>query len=393
MDEKLAPCEERIVTQRARKQLSFGVPKELRTGENRLMLTPQATEVLVAQGHKVLVEKNAGLMARFSDEAYAAAGADIVSSPQHVWRADVVVKVAPPTLAEAKLLREGQSLVMLASRHLADSEAILELSRRKSTILAADFLTDKSPLGPTVVQALGEMEGELAVMTAANLLLNNGSDGKGIIIGSITGIPPSEVIILGSDTAAVSAARTALAFGTTVKIFDVNYSRLQRLQQGMPHRLFTSIIHPQALHKALKSADALILTRALHSRDRYVIPHDYMHLLKKGAVVVDLDTVCGGRSELSRPTQPDSPVYSEDGLIFHCLPDITTLAAHTATILLSDTVSQLLSALGDGGGVKDAIRFDPSVQSSVAMYGGIITSKYLASQVGGEFFDIRLLII
>lgn len=338
------------------------------------------------------MERGAGLAARFSDESYAAAGAELTDDSGRVFSSDIVLKVSPPTAAQAGLMRKGQVLLCLISRNVRTAEIFAILAEKRVTLIAADAMVGAGDREPSLTRSLGEMEGVMAITTAANLL-EQPNGGKGVLIGGVTGVPPTEVVVLGADSSAVSAARAALAFGSNVKVFDTSLAKLQSLEWRMPHHVFTSVLHPQALSKALSSADVLICSRHEGCKPPFRIPVDYLALLKHDAVIIDLDVVAGGRTELSRPTSPASPVFRGSGLFFHCLPDITVLAPHTASIILSDSVAPLITRIAAEGGIEQAARLCATVASSVAMFHGTVTNKALADRTGLEYFDLRLLLV
>ncbi len=393
MDFKLTPCEEKLVLPHSKNSVTIGLPAEDGVGDTRVPLTPQGVEILVAQGHRVLAQRGLGIAARFSDESYANAGAEIVDSADAAFKADIVVKVSPPSEGQSELVRKGQTFVCLINRNVADVRAFRRLAEKKVTLVAADVMTDGESSEPVMSRSLGEVEGALAVTTAAHLL-EQSDGGKGVIIGGVTGVPPTEVAIIGADTAAISAARAAAALGANVKVFDTSHSLLQKLEWKMSSHVFTSVLHPQALTKALKSADVIIGTRHANSgRQYFCVPAGYLSLLKHGAVIIDLDIVAGGRTELSLPTTVDEPVLRSRGLFFHCLPDITALVPHTASIIISDIISPALSQIATDGGVENAARLNPSVASSIAIFRGTVTNKDLSVRTGLEYVDARLLLI
>ncbi len=392
MDQQLTPCEEKLVISRARKVLTIGIAAEAPDEETRVPITPQGVEVLTAQGHKIIVEHDAGAPSRFADDKYADAGAEISKSHAQIFNADIILKLSPPTEEEAELMHDGQTLVCFISRHQRNKEIFQSLCKKKVTIIATDFITDSEREDPVVFRCLGEIEGMLAITTAAHLLETT-DGGKGIIIGGVTGVPPTEIVIIGSDMAATSAARTAISLGCTVKIFDTDHARLQTLATKMPHHIFTSILHPQALKKALRSADVIIATRQHPAVRGYCIPSEYLSYLKRGAVVIDLDSTNGGRTENTKPTTMASPSYNMQGLIHHCLPDITTLVPHTASIVISDILTPIISKIADAGGIDQAARFHRNIQDAIAMFQGTTTNKYLAKKTNTEYFDVKLLII
>lgn len=390
METLLTPCEEKLHTIGARKKLIIGIPKENFCEENRTPITPQGVEVLVAQGHKVVIEQGATAEARFREKQYTDAGAIITPSHAEAFDADVVVKLTLPTPQETTLVRKHQTIVAFIAQHDRGRAVFAALAQKECNIIALDFLADGEE-EPLTSRCLGEMEGQLAITTAARLLeTTNG--GKGVILGSVTGVPPTEVVIVGSGTAALCAARTAMALGSTVKIFDNNRPRLQRMTAQLPYRPFTSIFHPQAMAKSMTSADVLIGTRAVPGTVNYFTELETLKLLKPGAVIVDLDTTFGGRFETSRATTIAQPTFVTNGIVHHCLPDITVLAPHTASIIISDIVAPLLSQVAESGNLEDSIRTEPNISSGTVMLRGICTNQYVARHYGAEHRDIRLLI-
>ncbi len=393
MDFQLTPCEEKLVVPHSRRSVSFGILAEDGVAETRVPLTPQGVEIFVAQGHRVVVQRGLGLAARFSDESYASAGAEVVGSVGEVLESDVIVKVSPPSGEQAGLMRKGQTLVCLIGRNEWDSAPFAVLSAKKVSVIAADAMVDAGSAEPALSRSLGQMEGVMAITTAAHLLEQT-NGGKGVMIGGVTGVPPTEIVIIGADAAALCATRAASALGAYVKVFDTSLAKLHAMDGRLPDRVFTSVLHPQALTKALRSADILICTRRPDAGGQcFCVPADYLALIKHDAVVIDLDVVAGGRTELSRPTDSSAPTFRASGLFFHCLPDITVLAPHTASIIISDVVSPVLSLLAAEGGVDGAARVSPSMATAVAMYRGTVTNKALAARSGLEYYDLRLLLV
>lgn len=389
---QLTPCPERIVVGRARTRLTIGIVGESATEETRIPLTPQGVEVLTAQGHRVVMERGAGLESRFADDRYAQVGAEIVDSRSVALGADIVVKVSPPTESDAEKLRAGQTVICLIGRHRRDKRTFSIMASKRTTLIAADFITD-SGMGdePQLAASLGEIEGMTAIGTASHLL-QQADGGKGIMLGGITGVPPTEIVIIGSDASAWNAARAGVSLGCNVKVFDTDFARLRRLANHLPMHIFTSVLHPQALTKALRSADVIIACREQGGKRGYVIPSEYLELVKRGAVVVDLDNLNGGRTEWTRTTSLAEPTYVHNTLRYHCLPDLTATVPHTASIVLSDILTPALSSIGDEGGIAQALRFRPTLRSGASMWQGKVTNRYLAQTIGTEYFDIRLLL-
>lgn len=390
MNPMLIPCEERLQTPSKKRHLSIAILKEDAAEDTRLPITPQGVEILTAQGHSIVMEEGAGLSARFADKQYADAGAAIIANRAELLKADMILKITPPTDAEADMLGEGQTIIAFALQNTRGADTYRKLAAKKCNYVALDLLCDKQN-EPILSRCLGELEGMLSITTAARLLECT-DNGKGVIIGGVTGVPPTEVVILGSGTATQYAARAALALGATVKIFDNNRHNLQIISQQLDGHIFTSMLHPQALTKALTSADVIIGTRTNSDDDKFFASSDYMRLLKKGAVAIDMNITAGGRFESSRQTTLESPTFVKDRIIHHCLQDITTLAPHTATIVISDIITPIISRIANNGGLHNTIKNDSGFAKGIAMVSGITTSRQVAQLYGTEHCDINLII-
>lgn len=392
MNPLLKPCEERLQTVTKRRSLRIGLPREDGTEETRMPLTPQAVEVLVAQGHTVVIETLAGSEARFSDRQYTDAGAQMVSQHAQAFDADIVLKLSLPTTDELQHVRDKQTLIAFVTRHNRSADIYKALAQKECNIIALDFISDGDDEEPVVTRCLGELEGMLAITTAARLLERT-NGGKGIIIGGVTGVPPTEIIILGAGMSALCAARTALALGALVRVFDNHHSNLQKMAQQLPHHVFTSILHPQALSKAMVSADVIIGMHAIPGEYQYCVEEDVIRLMKRGAIAIDLNATSGVRFETSAPTSLQQPTYIRDNVIHHCLPDITMLAPHTATIVISDIITPIIGELAEFGNLTETIKNYSGVSRGTVMFRGVTTNRYVAGRFGTEYYNIALLII
>lgn len=383
------PCEERLQTLCAKRRLTISIPRELATEDTRVPLTPQGVELLVAQGHTVKVEKGVGEAARFDDSRYAEAGATVVTTHKAAFDAEVVLKTTLPTVKEVSLMQKKASLICSISQLRRSKDDVQALAAKKCNVLALDFLTDGKSHQSLLRRSLSEIEGSMAITTAASLLQQT-NEGKGIVIGGVTGVPPTEIVVVGSDLTAFSIAKIAQAFGSTVKIFDSDMLHLQQINERLPVRVFTSNIHPQAFNKALQSADVVIGTRS-PSPEAFFVPAESIKQLKRHAIVIDLNINFGGRFEISHATTIDKPTFIYGGTICHCLPDITVLASHTASIVVSDFVAPTIGRIAIGGGLLSSIREDRVLASATAMLQGVTTNKYLAQTYDTDFCDIDLL--
>lgn len=390
MDSIYQPCEERLQVAKKKRVIRFSIPHENFNEETRLPLTPQGVEVLVAQGHEVVVESHAGREAQFSNEQYIEAGARIVHTHAEAFDVDVVVKISLPTEEELKYIKEGLNIICFTTQHRRSRKLYKELAAKKCNIIALDFLTDEGS-EPIVMRCLGEIEGMLAITTAAHLLENT-DGGKGVIIGGITAVPPTEVVILGTNMAAQRAARTALALGASVKIFGNQHADLQQMSPHLPMQVFTSVLHPQALNKAMASADVVIGTQNAPGTYSYVVNAETVKLMKHQAVIVDLNCNYGGRFETSHSTTIKNPTYEEYSVVHHCLNNISVLASHTSTIVVSDIITPIILNMVESGSLSYIIRENRHIANSVVMLNGITTNKYISDVFDTDYYDINLLL-
>ncbi len=390
--ESLMPQEEVLETTLRRRSLSLGIPKESDPFENRVALTPEAVEILVNEGHQVVVQEGAGERASYSDHDYSECGAMIVGSAREVLQSDLILKVSPLTFEEASLLRGGQTVI--SSLHLTKhtEKFIRKLMQKKVTAIAFENIRDKYEHYP-VVRSMSEIAGLTSILIAAEYM-SNVHEGKGVLLGGVSGINPTEVVILGAGTAAEYAARAALGLGAVVKIFDSSVYKLKRLQTYLGHRVQTSIFHPRVLSKALLSADVLIgavhLTGA--EKKRYIVTEEMVKEMKKGAVIVDISIDQGGCIETSEWRDHGDPVFTKYGVIHYCVANIPSRVARTASIALSNVFTPILSDIGDAGGIENRLREDPGLRKGVYLFKGILTNAVIGKRFGILSKDLDLLL-
>ncbi|MCQ2236922.1 MAG: hypothetical protein MJZ18_08005 [Bacteroidales bacterium] len=393
IEEMLTPCLERIQETNTNKSFKIGLPAEYDTRENRIALTPQAVEVLVSMGHKVVYEQGAGKGARFRDEDYAAAGAKITVAHKEALECEVVVRLTLPVKEECEFIAKGAVLVSCLKHIQRSSEDYAALAQKGCFIIAVDILKKSNDDEALLDLCLSEVRGQMAMTTASHLLQTNNGEGKGIVVGGVVGVPPTEILILGADITAFRIAKYALAFGSSVKVFDSSHVRLQKLQEklGCYNYVFTSIYRPQALDKALRSTDVLIACGASSGLVEYYVTKESLSMLKSGAVVLDITPATISGIETSRVSTLEKPSYEEDGHVFQCLPDISMLAAHTSSIIISDIVSSVLNSIGANGSIEETTAVDDYICQGTVMYRGVTTNAKIAEWYSAEYCDIRLL--
>ena len=383
--------EKEVFPDKRQKKLILGMPNEVEKGENRICLTPESVHILVSMGHEVVVKRGAGENAHYSDTEYADAGAMIVDTTEEVYRADIMLKATSVSLADTNYMHERQ--IVLSPLKLCDlrKEEITEMMQKKITAVGFDILKDADGLYP-VVRIMSEIAGNSAIMIASEYL-NNSRGGKGIILGGVSGVTPTEIVILGAGTLGEYAARTAIGLGAVVKIFDHSVTRLRRLNENLGQRVFTSVFHQPVLERELASADVLIgAMRCFDNTNNIVVTEEQVKLMKKGAVIVDMSIDHGGCIETSGPTTHEKPIYTYEGVIHYCVPNVLSRVARTASIAYSNVFLPLLQNVASQGGFVHAVRYDTGLREGIYLYNGILTKQVIADKFGLISRDIDLLI-
>ncbi len=373
-----------------RKKLFIGIPKEISMQENRVALVPQAVQLLVNNGHKVVVETGAGKASNFEDNEYSESGADIAYSTKEVYEADIILKVEPLSDEEMEYLKPKQVLISAMQLNVQPKNYIKNLMAKKVSAIAWDYVADEDGILP-IVRSMGEIAGTTSVLIASEYLMN--TKGQGIMLGGITGVPPTQVVIIGAGTVGVYAAHAALGLGADVRIFDDSISKLRRLQDSLGKRVSTSTIQPKVLAKALMRADVAIgAIRSTSGRTPCVVTEEMVQSMKSGSVIVDVSIDQGGCFETSRLTNLDKPSFTKYDIIHYCVPNIASLVSRTASHALSNVVAPLAVQMGDEGGIENMIRNHVGIQNGVYLYNGTLTNKYLGESLNLPFKDLKLLL-
>ncbi len=388
---KLLPQEELLETKKKNGSLFIGVPKETSLQERRVTLVPQDVELLVNNGHRVIVEAGAGKKANFNDDLYSEAGAEIVYDTKEVYKADIVLKVEPLSLDELDLLKQGQTLISALQLPVQPKNFLEKLMAKKITAIAYDFIQDNSGQLP-IIRAMSEIAGNTSILIAAEYL-SNVNGGQGMMLGGISGVKPTEVVIFGAGAVAEFAARAAIGLGASVKIFSNNTSKLRRLQEGIGQRVYTSTIQPKVVESALMSADVAIgAMRSPKSRSPIIVTESMVQKMSEGSVIVDISIDQGGVFETSKVTSHAKPTYELHGVTHYCVPNIASRVARTASYALSNILAPVLLTLADGGGVDQCIRHGLSIRTGIYAYKGMLTNQYLAENFNLPYKDLDLLL-
>lgn len=388
--QQLLPQEEKLEVARHKSELFIGVPKETSYQERRICLTPDAVYSLTSHGHRVLMETGAGLEAGYCDKEYSEAGAEMTADTKKVFGCPIILKVEPPTKEEIDMLKPETILISAIQIKTRKKEYFEALSQKKITALAFEYIKDEDGSYPAV-KSLSEIAGTASVLIASELMTHN-DFGKGLLFGNITGVPPTDVVILGAGTVGEYAARTALGLGAKIKIFDNSITKLRRLQNSLTERVFTSTITPKALLKALRRCDVAIGAMRGKERCPVVVSETMVEHMKRGAVIVDVSIDTGGCFETSEITTHEKPTFIKHNVIHYCVPNIPSRYSKTATLSISNIITPSLLSIAEDGGIESAIRRNQGLKHGVYLYHGILTNKVIGEWFNMPDNDINLIV-
>ena len=372
-------------------ELHIGIPKETSYQENRIALTPEAVSVLVANGHRVMMEMDAGEGASYSNKDYSEAGARIAYSKKEIFECEIIVKSAPVSEDEIDFLKPNQFIISPIHVSAMKREILEKMMEKKITALSFENLKDDSGHNP-IVRSMSEIAGS-AVMLIAGQYLSNANNGKGVLVGGISGIPPTKVIIIGAGIVGEQTARAALALGASVKIFDNSIYRLKRLQNNIGMRLFTSVIEPKILSKQLKTCDVAVgALSASSGRTPMVVTEEMVSIMRPGSVIVDVSIDHGGCFETSRITTHADPIFRKYDVIHYCVPNIPSGFARTASQAISNVLMPLMLEMAEDGGFENLVWYKINIRSGIYLFKGSLTNFHLSERFDLKFTDLNLLI-
>ena len=382
-------CLLREIASQAR--LSIGIPKENVDIETRLALTPEGVAIVTEEGHSVYVQRGAGEPMSYSDLQYSEAGAFLVDDASEVFGADMVLKIAPPTIGELNLMQDRSTIFSMLQLTNLSSVCIKLIMKKKMNAIAYELIKDEQKAFP-VVSSVSEIEGNTAIAVAAELMSNE-RGGKGLLLGGVAGITPTEILILGAGIAGSVAARTALALGAQVKIFDHDINKLRKIQHYLGQQVFTSVIHPTVLFKALASADAVIGNlRYINGSERFMVSEELVKTMKAGAIIIDMSVDQGGCFETSECRTLQSPVFEKHGIIHYCVPNISARVARTTSMALSNIFAPILLKIGHSGSINSAISESTGFRHGAYIYSGVLVNRLIGNYYGIASNDISLLL-
>lgn len=389
--EELLPQEETLEIQKRKGALFIGIPKETNLNEKRICLTPDAVAAFTANGHRVVVESDAGIPSNYSDKEYTDAGAKITYSAKDTFQCAIILKVEPPTQEEISWIAPGSILISSLQLKTQTKKYFETLSQKRITAIAFDYIKDEHNVYP-IVKSLSEIAGTAAILIAGELM-SGINKGNGLLLGNIGGVPPSSVVVFGAGTVGEFAARAALGLGARVKVFDNSITKLRKLQQVLQTPIYTSTIQPKSVSKALMRCDVAIGAIRGRSRSPIIATETMVKKMKEGAVIVDVSIDRGGCFETSNITSHSKPTFEKHGVIHYCVPNIPSRYARTASVSISNILTPYLLNIADEGGFEHATKFDKTLRNGIYFYHGILTNKTVADWFELPFRDIHLLIV
>ncbi len=363
-------------------RLSIGIPKEDAGIETRLPLTPEGVAIITEEGHSVYIQRGAGLPMSYSDMQFSEAGAFLVDSAEEVFSTDIVFKITPPTIGQLHMMQNRSTIFSMLQLSNLSKEAIELMMQKKMNAIAYELIKDEQKAFP-VVNSIAEIEGNAAIAIISDLMSSE-HGGKGILLGGVAGITPPEVVILGASITGSIAARTAIGLGAMVKVFDHDINKLRKIQHYLGRMVFTSVIHPTVLFKALASADAVIGNlRYINGSDRFMVSEELVKTMKKGSVIVDMSVDQGGCFETSECRTLNDPVFVKHGIIHYCVPNISARVGRTSSIALSNIFTPIILKIGESGSVRQSV-----ADSSGFRHGAFVFNGILVNRLMGDYYNI-----
>jgi alanine dehydrogenase len=345
----------------------------------------------VSNGHEVVIEHNAGEAAHYRDRDYSEAGARIMYDKSEVLKAPILVKSAPVIEEDLPMLHLNQIIISPIHLSAMKAELLQKMMDKRITGISFENLKDDSGTYP-IVRSMSEIAGS-AVMLVAGQYLSSANHGKGVLLGGISGIPPTKVIILGAGIVGEFAARAALALGASVKVFDNSVYRLKRLQNNIGQRMWTSVIEPRILAKQIKTCEIAVGALSSQSgRTPVVVTDEMVSNMRPGSVIIDVSIDRGGCFETSEITTHEQPVFTKYGVIHYCVPNIPSGFARTASHAISNVLMPLLLEAGEEGGFENLVWHKIHLRSGIYLFKGALTNFHLSQRFDLKYTDLNLLI-
>jgi alanine dehydrogenase len=339
----------------------------------------------------VAVEHSAGEGSFYFDSDYSEAGARIVYDKAEVYKATTIIKSAPISEEEVAWLQPNQIVISPIHLPFLKRDMLEQLVTKKIIAIAFDSIKDDSGTYP-IVRSMSEIAGSSAILTAAKYL-NNIHNGKGILLGGISGVPPAKVLILGAGVVGEFAARTALGLGASVQIFDNSIYRLMRLQNNIGRRCFTSVLEPVTLAEELANTDVVVgALKPVNGITPVVVTEEMVSNMKAGSVIIDVSIDRGGCFETSKVTTHENPIYKKYDVIHYCVPNMASAVSRTSSRAISNVIMPIMLQCADMGGFEGLIQAKAGIRNGVYLYKGCITNAPIAKRFNFKYTDLDLLL-
>ena len=387
----LQPQEKLLSLKKKKDSLTIGVPKETIFQEHRVPLSPMAVQLLVQQGHEIIIESHSGDKANFSDLEYSNAGATVTSSVNEVYKSELIIKIAPPTEDEIDLMQQNQVLISALQLVRTKSVIVKKLLSKNITAIGFEFLRDDEGSLP-VIRSMSEIAGRASVMIAAEYLSNYNS-GKGELFGGIPGTQPTQIVIIGAGGVGEYATRAAYGLGASVKVFDNSIEKLRRLEKSLGNRVHSSTLIPKILAKALSECDVAIgALRSPLGLSPCVVSEEMVSHMRAKSIIVDVSIDQGGCFETSEATNHKMPVFEKHSVLHYCVPNIASRFSRTASYALSNIFTPLLQSIANDGGITECLRNHEGMRDGTYMYKGKLTNQLLADKFNLPRREIEFLL-
>jgi len=365
----------------------IGVPKEIKTHENRVALLPGGVTKMVRNGHKVLIEKGAGKGSGFPDEKYTEAGAEVVEDVEKLWdQAEMIMKVKEPIEVEYDRMKEGQ--IIFTYFHFAASRQLTEAVIESKSIAIAYETVEKEDGSLPLLIPMSEVAGRMASQEGAKYL-EKAQGGRGILLGGIPGVRPANVLVLGGGIVGVNAAKIAAGMGANTTIMDVSMPRLRYLDDVMSQNVSTMFSSEANIRNMLPHVDMVIgAVLKPGAKAPHLISRDMLELMQKGAVMVDVAIDQGGCFETSKPTTHDHPIYEVDGIIHYCVTNMPGAVPYTSTLGLTNVTLPYAVDIADKGW-RSALDDDPELKMGLNIVKGKIVYRDVAKAFDLDYTDVE----
>ncbi len=367
-----------------------GVLKEIKAEENRVCMTPAGVEIMTGNGHKVLVEKNAGMGSGFNNRAYADAGAEIVDTAKEIFkRSKMVMHVKEPLPPEYDLIRKDQ--IIFTYLHLAAAEKLTKVLIKSNSISIAYETIQKDDGSLPLLTPMSEVAGRMAIQQGAKYL-EMAQGGHGVLLGGVPGVDPGTVVVIGGGVVGINAAKMACGLGAKVYILDMNLERLRYLSDVMPSNCFLLMSKPTTVRRLIKEADVVVGAVLIPgAKAPKLLTRKMLKTMKKGAVLVDVAIDQGGCFETAKATTHGNPIYTVEGVVHYCVANMPGAVPKTSTLALTNATLPYAVEIANKGW-KKAMKQNQEIKLGANVVKGKVTYKGVADAFGLKYTSIDRLL-